>query len=287
MARAEELGIAAAVTFTGPSARIPRRISPRRTSWSCHRAARACRCRRSRRFALGRAVVATAVGGTPDVVRDGETGWLVPPEEPAALADAIISALSQPDERARRAQLGRALVARHLLDRGDDRPHRGALPLLTTGHAPARRARLPGRPRLPARAHRPGAAAPAGLERRAHPRLPPHRRRPRLARGLAGGTSASRCARCARAARTPIRLDAALELLRGGAVHGRYVCVTFDDGYRDNLLAAAPVLSEYGIPATIYLPSRIIDGDAAVSLVRGSAARALLGRGRRAPRAAG
>ena len=60
---------------------------------------------------------------------------------------------------------------------------------------------------------------------------------------------------------TPIRLDAALELLRGGAVHGRYVCVTFDDGYRDNLLAAAPVLSEFGIPATIYLPSRIIDGE--------------------------
>ena len=44
-------------------------------------------------------------------------------------------------------------------------------------------------------------------------------------------------------------------------MHGRYVCVTFDDGYRDNLLAAAPVLSEYGIPATIYLPSRIIDGE--------------------------
>jgi glycosyltransferase involved in cell wall biosynthesis len=63
-------------------------------------------------FALERAVVATAVGGTPAIVRDGETGWLVPPEQPVALADALISALSQPDERARRARRGRALVER-------------------------------------------------------------------------------------------------------------------------------------------------------------------------------
>jgi peptidoglycan/xylan/chitin deacetylase (PgdA/CDA1 family) len=58
----------------------------------------------------------------------------------------------------------------------------------------------------------------------------------------------------------PIRLDAALALLQE-PVDGRFVCVTFDDGYRDNLEAAAPVLEEYEIPATVYLPSRIIDGD--------------------------
>jgi peptidoglycan/xylan/chitin deacetylase (PgdA/CDA1 family) len=58
----------------------------------------------------------------------------------------------------------------------------------------------------------------------------------------------------------PIRLDRALSLLRE-PVAGRYVCVTFDDGYRDNLLAAAPVLEEFEIPATIFLPSRIIDGE--------------------------
>ena len=75
----------------------------------------------------------------------------------------------------------------------------------------------------------------------------------------------------------PVRLDRALDLLRG-PVHGRYVCVTFDDGYRDNLLEAAPVLAEYEIPATIYVPEPDHRRRRAVPLVRGIAARALLGR---------
>ncbi|MGZ6825878.1 MAG: glycosyltransferase, partial [Mycobacteriales bacterium] len=45
-------------------------------------------------FACGRAVVATAVGGVPEVVRPGETGWLVPPRDRAALGDALREALS-------------------------------------------------------------------------------------------------------------------------------------------------------------------------------------------------
>jgi peptidoglycan/xylan/chitin deacetylase (PgdA/CDA1 family) len=41
----------------------------------------------------------------------------------------------------------------------------------------------------------------------------------------------------------------------------RTVCVTFDDGYRDNLTNALPVLREHGVPATIFLPTAIIDGE--------------------------
>lgn len=40
-------------------------------------------------YALGRAVITTAVGGIPEVVSDGETGFVVPPASPAALADAV------------------------------------------------------------------------------------------------------------------------------------------------------------------------------------------------------
>lgn len=61
---------------------------------------------------------------------------------------------------------------------------------------------------------------------------------------------------------TPIGLEQALDLL-GSEVSGRYVCVTFDDGYRDNLENAVPVLRELEIPATIFVPTAVIDGDAA------------------------
>jgi glycosyltransferase involved in cell wall biosynthesis len=45
---------------------------------------------------LGRAVVAAKVGGLREIVRDGETGLLVEPGDPRALADAIIRLLSDP-----------------------------------------------------------------------------------------------------------------------------------------------------------------------------------------------
>lgn len=46
----------------------------------------------------GRAVLASATGGLPEIVRDGETGVLVPPGEAAALAQAVESLLAQPEE---------------------------------------------------------------------------------------------------------------------------------------------------------------------------------------------
>jgi glycosyltransferase involved in cell wall biosynthesis len=58
--------------------------------------------------------VATAVGGLPDFVRPGRTGWLVPPRDPRALADAIAEALSDPERARRMARVGRRLVAARL-----------------------------------------------------------------------------------------------------------------------------------------------------------------------------
>ena len=46
------------------------------------------------------ALVATAVGGLPDIIDDGRTGRLVPPRDPAALAAAIVELLTDPDRRA-------------------------------------------------------------------------------------------------------------------------------------------------------------------------------------------
>jgi glycosyltransferase involved in cell wall biosynthesis len=44
-------------------------------------------------MAAGLPVVATAVGGIPELVKDGETGWLVPPADPQALAGRLRSLL--------------------------------------------------------------------------------------------------------------------------------------------------------------------------------------------------
>jgi glycosyltransferase involved in cell wall biosynthesis len=55
-------------------------------------------------FAYKTPVVATAVGGVPELVIDGETGWLVPPRDPHALAQAILDALANPEEARRRAE---------------------------------------------------------------------------------------------------------------------------------------------------------------------------------------
>jgi glycogen(starch) synthase len=67
---------------------------------------------------VGRPVVASAVGGLPEVVEDGVTGHLVPPEDPGALADAVAGLLEDP-ERAER--LGAAGRARAESDFGFDR----------------------------------------------------------------------------------------------------------------------------------------------------------------------
>jgi glycosyltransferase involved in cell wall biosynthesis len=56
--------------------------------------------------------VATSVGGLPDVVIHGETGWLVPPADPGRLAAAIVEVLDNPAEARRRARNGQELVGR-------------------------------------------------------------------------------------------------------------------------------------------------------------------------------
>jgi starch synthase len=52
-------------------------------------------------------VVATDVPGHRDVVVHGETGLLVPPEDPVALAGAISSLLADPERRRRMGEAGR------------------------------------------------------------------------------------------------------------------------------------------------------------------------------------
>jgi glycosyltransferase involved in cell wall biosynthesis len=57
-----------------------------------------------------RPVVATTAGGLPDKVREGRTGWLVPPADPVALARALRTALADPSGLVGMGVAGRALV---------------------------------------------------------------------------------------------------------------------------------------------------------------------------------
>jgi glycosyltransferase involved in cell wall biosynthesis len=58
--------------------------------------------------------VATRVGGLPDFVLPGRTGWLVPPRDPEALSEAIGEVLSDPERAHRMARAGRRMVVEHL-----------------------------------------------------------------------------------------------------------------------------------------------------------------------------
>jgi glycosyltransferase involved in cell wall biosynthesis len=52
-------------------------------------------------MAAARPVIATDVGGTPDAVRQGTTGLLVPPSDPSRLADAILRLYNEPAQRSK------------------------------------------------------------------------------------------------------------------------------------------------------------------------------------------
>lgn len=55
-------------------------------------------------------VLATRVGGTPEVITDGETGRLVPSHSPKALAEAILEFIAEPEVWMRMARRGKGMV---------------------------------------------------------------------------------------------------------------------------------------------------------------------------------
>lgn len=61
-------------------------------------------------MAAGVAVVASRVDGLAEVVHNGECGVFVPPENPQALAEAIVSLLENPERRGRMGKQGRNIV---------------------------------------------------------------------------------------------------------------------------------------------------------------------------------
>jgi glycosyltransferase involved in cell wall biosynthesis len=94
-------------------------------------------------MAHGLPVVATAVGGVPEQIQDGATGLLVPPEDPEAIARAIVRLY---DDVGLRERLGAAAAAHVRSERTLERQagglHRAYLTALNRrfGPPPVRRA---------------------------------------------------------------------------------------------------------------------------------------------------
>jgi glycosyltransferase involved in cell wall biosynthesis len=61
-------------------------------------------------MAAGRPVVATRVGGVPDLVEDGVNGYLVEPDQPAAMAEGLLALLEDPGRREAFGNAGRKRV---------------------------------------------------------------------------------------------------------------------------------------------------------------------------------
>jgi len=57
-----------------------------------------------------------------------------------------------------------------------------------------------------------------------------------------------------------LSLEEALARMAAGQLPPRAACVTFDDGYADNLTLAQPILYQYEIPATVYVATDYLDG---------------------------
>jgi glycosyltransferase involved in cell wall biosynthesis len=64
-------------------------------------------------MALGKPVVATNSGGIPEIIQDGQTGRLVAPADPAALAEGIIELLANAEQAKRMASRGKEVVKRN------------------------------------------------------------------------------------------------------------------------------------------------------------------------------
>ena len=113
-AMVERLGLTGRVVQAGYRTDIPEVISVLDISVNTPRAGEGLSGAVRESLAIGRPVVATDVGGNRELVRDGETGLLIPPDDARALADALARLLDDREFAERMASEGARFVRENL-----------------------------------------------------------------------------------------------------------------------------------------------------------------------------
>ena len=108
---ARELGLASHVVFTGFRPDVPALLAAMDCFVLASTRTEGVPQSLLQAMAAGVPVVASAVGGIPEVIAPGETGLLVTPGDPEALAAGIAAVLDAPEPARRRAEAARALCA--------------------------------------------------------------------------------------------------------------------------------------------------------------------------------
>lgn len=214
-------------------------------------------------------VVATAVGGNPELVSDGKTGYLIPPGDDRQLAERLVRLLGDPALAKTMGVAGRAMVER-------DHPMARMIQAYSDLYEEAiwtdrLQAKPASRERIKKWIGR--GLRWSGLNRLKET-IGPHRltiltyhrvlpmkeieRYPFRAMAMRRDLFEAQIAHLARGY-TVLALPDAVRLLHAGRLPRRAVAITFDDGYRDNYTHAWPILTKYEVPATFFVVTGALD----------------------------
>jgi glycosyltransferase involved in cell wall biosynthesis len=108
-AQAVALGLGGAVTFAGTRHDVDA-LLPALDVYACTSHYEGISLSILEAMAAERPVIATAVGGNPEIIADGDTGLLVPPADSRALAEGVLKLAADPTRRARMGEASRRRV---------------------------------------------------------------------------------------------------------------------------------------------------------------------------------
>ena len=215
-------------------------------------------------MSCGLPVVATAVGGVPEVVVDGVTGLLVPAHDVDAIGTALLTLADDSEFRGRMGRAGRERIASYFSIKRSvaafERTYHDVLVDRSGSPAPSKtldRKRLPRYVpdyiRLGWPEREPAVRGIVIMMHELNDGPEGHARE--LKTGLTAKSLDSIVTFLRRDGWDIVALEEALTRLERGDDLGRFAVLTFDDGYRDTLTRALPILERHDAPFTVYVPT--------------------------------